>query len=37
MEEAGFEDIWVYMTRRQNMVVQYIAMRLILDLCEQSV
>ena len=32
IEEAGFEDIWVYMTRAHNMVVQYIAMRLILDI-----
>ena len=36
MEEAGFEGIGKYITRRQNMVTQYIATRLILDLCERS-
>ena len=35
MEEAGFEGIGKYITRRQNMVTQYIAMQPILDLCEQ--
>ena len=37
MEEKGFEEIGVYITRRQNTVTQYIATRLILDLCEQSI
>ena len=37
MEEAGFEEIRVYITRRQNTVAQYIATRPILDLCERSV
>ena len=37
MEEAGFEGIGVYITRRQNTVAQYIETRPILDLCEQSV
>ena len=37
IEEAGFEDIGVYITRRQNTVLQYIATRPILDLCERSV
>ena len=35
MEEAGFEEIGVYITRRQNTVSQYIAARLIMDLCER--
>ena len=37
MEEAGFGDIGVYITRSQNTVAQYIATRPILDLCEGSV
>ena len=37
MEEAGFKDIGVYFTRRQNTVVKYIATRPILDFCERSV
>ena len=37
MEGAGFEDIGVYATRRQNKVAQYSATRPILDLSEQSV
>ena len=36
MEEAGFKEIGTYVTRRQNKVAQYIATRLILDLCERS-
>ena len=36
MAEAGFEEIGTYITRRQNMVAQYIVTRPILDLCEQS-
>ena len=35
--ESGFEGIRKYITRRQNTVAQYIATRLILDLCERSV
>ena len=34
--EAGFKEIGTYITRRQNMAVQYIATRPILDLCERS-
>ena len=34
--EAGLEGIGKYIIRSQNMVAQYIATRLILDLCEQS-
>ena len=37
MEEAIFEDIGVYIQKRQNTVAQYIATRPIMDLCEQSV
>ena len=37
MEEAGFEYIRVYITRRQNTVAQYIATLLILDLCKRSI
>ena len=37
MEEAGFNEIGVYITRRQNTFAQYIATRPILDLCERSV
>ena len=37
MEEAGFEEIKVYRTRRKNMVAQYIVMRPILYLCEQCI
>ena len=33
--ETGLEDVETYITRIQNMVVQYIAMREILDLCEE--
>ena len=36
MEESGFEGIRKSVTRRQNMVAQYIATRPILDLCERS-
>ena len=36
-EEAGFEEIGVYITRRQNMVAQYIAIRPILNLCKRYV
>ena len=37
MEEAGFEEIRVYIMRRKNTVVQYIVTRPIMDLCERSV
>ena len=37
MEESGFKEIGVYIKRMQNTVVQYIATRPILDLCEKSV
>ena len=37
MEEAGFEYIGVYVTRRQNTVAQYIMTRPILNLRERSV
>ena len=36
MAEAGFEEIGTYVTRRQNMVAQYIATRPILDFYERS-
>ena len=36
MGEARFEEIRTSFTRRQNMVVKYIAMRPILDLYERS-
>ena len=34
MGEAGIEGIWKSITRRQNMVAQYIATQTIMDLCE---
>ena len=37
MAEVGFEDMGVYVTRRHNVVAQYIAMQPILDICEQYV
>ena len=37
MAEAGFKEIGVYVTRRQNTVAQYIATQPILELCEKSV
>ena len=36
MVEAGFEGIGTYVTGRQNPAAQYIATRLIMDLCEQA-
>ena len=36
MEEAVFEGIGTYVTRRKNMFAQYIAIRPILDLYERS-
>ena len=37
MEEAVFEEIRIYILKKQNKVTQYIAMQPIIDLCEQSV
>ena len=37
MKYAGFEDIREYVLKRRNMVAQYIAMRPILDPCEETV
>ena len=37
MEEAGFEDIGVYILKRQNTAAQDIVTRPILDLYEKSV
>ena len=37
MEQSGFEETGIYITRRQNTVAQYITMQPILDLYEQSV
>ena len=37
MEEAGFEEIGVYIIRSQNTFAQYITTRPIMDLCERSV
>ena len=37
MGEEVFEDILVYITRRQNTVAQYIATRLIMNFCERCV
>ena len=37
MEEAGFEKVRVYITRRQNTVAWYILTQPILDLYERSV
>ena len=36
MVEAGFEGIGTYITRRQNIIAQYIATQPIMDLCERS-
>ena len=36
MVDSGFKGIGKYITRRQNMVAQYIATRPVLKLCEQS-
>ena len=36
MQEVGFGGTQTAVTRRQNTVAQYIAMRSILDLCEQD-
>ena len=37
MEEAGFEEIRVYVTMSQNTVAQYIETQPILVLCDRSV
>ena len=37
MQEAGFEDMGEYVLKRHNAVAQYIATRLILDLCKETV
>ena len=37
MEETGFEEMVYYVLKRQNMVAQYIATCLILDLCKKTV
>ena len=37
MEKAGFKEIGVYITWRQNAVAQYITTRTIVDLCERSI
>ena len=34
MKEAGFTDVRISITRRQNTVAQFIATRSLLDLCE---
>ena len=36
MQEAGFEEVEACVIRRQNSAAQYIAMRPILDLCEET-
>ena len=33
MAEAGLQEVETYVSRRQNTVAQYIATRLIMDLC----
>ena len=37
MEDTGFEDMEAYVPKRNNMATQYIEMRTILDLCEETV
>ena len=37
MEDTGFEDMEAYVPKRNNMATQYIEMRKILDLCEETV
>ena len=37
MQEAGFEEVEACVLRRQNTAAQYITMRLILDLCKETV
>ena len=37
MKEAGFEEVEACVLRRHNTAAQYIAMRPILDLCEETV
>ena len=37
MQEAGFEEEEICLLRRQNTAAQYIEVRKILDLCEETV
>ena len=37
MQEAGFEEVDAFVLRMQNTAAQYIAMRQIMDLCEETV
>ena len=37
MEESRFDEIGVYILKRQNTVAQYIATRPIMDLCKMMV
>ena len=37
MQEVEFEEMGGYVLKSQNMVVQYIVTRQILDLCEETV
>ena len=37
MEETRFEEIRVYIQKRQNTFVQYISTQPIMDLCDQSI
>ena len=36
MKDAGFEDMGEYFLKRKNTVTQYIMMRPIIDLCEET-
>ena len=36
MQEAGFEEVDACLLRRHNTAAQYIAMRLIVDLCKET-
>ena len=36
MQDTGFEEVEACVIRRHNMDAQYIAMRPILDLCEET-
>ena len=37
MQEAGVEEVEEFVLRRQNTAAHYILMRLIMDLCEETV
>ena len=37
MQEAGFEEVEECVLRRHNTVTQYITLRPIMDLCEETV